>query len=470
MTRTNRAKMKANPASFRDPSGRVFESQGAIYRAIYEPGLEDFRSATDDGIYDILIEKNLLVDHTEVDPDSVGEEGALVCLQHPRLPMISYPWEWPFSLLKRAALLHLEIMEILIPRGYWLRDANAFNAQFDGQRMKLIDTLSVGRREKDSPWVAYKQFCSQFLAPLAVAAKSDIRLLHLWRNYLDGYPLDLAVKMLPGSCRFNPRLYMHLYLHARMQQSSDSKEQLHETTPKAVHMSDTALLGLVRSLRKAIQALQYRPDSEIWQGYTELRTYNDEDVTAKSDFISNAIEKIVPQVVWDFGGNTGEFSEIAARGGAFVLSVDSDPACTEYLYGRIRRGEASGKILPLTMDLANPSPGLGFNQEERYGIRERGPTDLLMALALIHHLVFSASVPLEKVATWFAQLARRVLIEFVPETDPMVRKLLTNRGDDHLPYSLAVFRQAFADSFEVEKEKQLDNGRILFVFRNKVDL
>ena len=153
-----------------------------------------------------------------------------------------------------------------------------------------------------------------------------------------------------------------------------------------------------------------------------------------------------------------------------MVSIDSDPACTEYLYGRVRGGQAPSQILPLTMDLANPSPGLGFNQEERQGLRQRGPADLLLALALIHHLVFSSSVPLERVALWFSQLTRRLLIEFVPETDPMVKKLLVNRGEDHLPYSLASFRTAFENQFDLEQEEQLDNGRQLFVLNNKTEL
>jgi ribosomal protein L11 methylase PrmA len=432
--------------------------------------VEDYRAATGDGIYERLIGKDLLIAHAEVDPAEMSVGDALVCLEHPKIPMVSYPWEWPFSLLKDAALLHLDIMEELLPRGYWLRDANVFNIQFDGHRLKLIDTLSIGRREANRPWVAYKQFCSHFLAPLAVAAKSDVRLLALWRSYLDGFPLDLAVKLLPGSARLNPRLFMHLYLHASMQQSADSKERLHEAKPKVVRVSDTALLGLIRSLRKAISGLAYRPNSEIWQGYTEIRTYDAEDVTAKSAFINSVVEEMDPGVVWDFGGNTGEFSELAARRGAFVVSVDFDPACTEFLYTRLRQGQVEGRILPLTMDLSNPSPGLGFNQGERYGLKERGPADLLFALALIHHLVFSASIPLENVALWFSQLTRRLLIEFVPETDPMVKKLLVNRGDDHLPYSMEAFKQGFNRYFSIEKEQQLQNGRSLFVLRNNSDL
>ena len=462
--------MRADTASFRDPAGQVFESEGEIFRAIFEPGVDDYRAAVEDGIFEQLVKKQLLISHQEVDSRFPEIPDAVVCLQHPRLPMVSYPWEWPFSTLKRAALLHLRIMEYLVPRGYWLRDANAFNIQFQDGRFKLIDTLSIGRRDGDIPWVAYKQFCSQFLAPLVLAARSDIRLLNLWRGYLEGFPLDLTVELLPFHTRFNPRLYLHLYLHARMQLSSDSKDNLEDAKPKSVRMSETALLGLVRSLTKAVESLEYKPSSKIWEGYTEIRTYDDDGVKAKSRFVSETIENMQPKVVWDFGGNTGEFSEIAAKSGAFVVSIDSDPACTEYIQKRIAAREMAGQILPLTMDLANPSPGLGFNQNERAGLRQRGPADLLLALALIHHLVFSSSVPLGRVAQWFAQMTRFLIIEFVPESDPMVKKLLVNRGDDHLPYSLEVFRAAFTEHFDIEVEEGLNNGRSLFLMRNKAGL
>ena len=232
-------------SSFRDPSGQVFVRDDEIYRSVFSPGVKDFEAARDNGIYDELIEKGYLISHKEINTD-FAPKGSIYCLKHPRLPMISYPWEWSFSMLKDAALLHLDIMEILIPKGFWLRDASAFNIQHDGKEFKLIDTLSMGKKISESPWVAYNQFCSHFLAPLAVAANSDIRTLGLWRNYIDGYPLDLAVKMLPVFQKYRPDLYMHLTLHSRFQQKADKQEDLLKEKSDKVHkVSDIAFQLLI---------------------------------------------------------------------------------------------------------------------------------------------------------------------------------------------------------------------------------
>jgi len=186
----------SDSGSFRDPSGHVFSRDGQIYRSVFAAGVKDFEAARDEGIYDNLIDAGLLIPHEEIEEKDLPY-GTVYCLRHPRLPMISYPWEWPFSFLKDAALLHLDIMERLVPEGFWLRDASAFNVQSNGKALCLIDTLSIGIRVPHSPWIAYKQFCSHFLAPLVLAAYGDVRTLSLWRAYIDGYPLDMVVKMIP---------------------------------------------------------------------------------------------------------------------------------------------------------------------------------------------------------------------------------------------------------------------------------
>jgi len=154
--------MILNSGSFRDPSGCVFSMDGKIYRSIFTHGANNFKAARDEGIYDKLIEAGLLLAYNEVNLGNMAPEGTIYCLAHPQLPMISYPWEWPFSMFKDAALLHLDAMEMLLQHGFWLRDASAFNVQYDGSRLRLIDTLSIGRRVPESPWVAYGQFCSLF--------------------------------------------------------------------------------------------------------------------------------------------------------------------------------------------------------------------------------------------------------------------------------------------------------------------
>ncbi|MCK4604899.1 MAG: SAM-dependent methyltransferase, partial [Deltaproteobacteria bacterium] len=384
------ARMTANSGSFRDPSGHVFSRDGKIYRSIFEPGVKDFEATRDAGIYDKLIEDKLLLYHEEVDIGDLAPDGTVYCLTHPRLPMVSYPWEWPFSMLKEAALLHLDAMEILVAKGFWLRDASAFNVQYDGNRMRLIDTLSIGRRVPDSPWVAYKQFCSHFLAPLAMAAYCDIRTLSLWRNYIDGYPLDLATKMLRFWRLYRPGLFMHLTLHARFQDVSDRKEDIGKAKlDKKLKVSDRGLIGLIRSLHRTIEGIKWKRFSKIWEKYGEIRTYEAEDVAQKSEYVDRVVQRLQPNMVWDLGANTGEFSLIAASHGSFVVSIDGDPACTEHVYQRLSRESGLKGILPLTMDLANPSPSLGWDNRERLSLRDRGPADLVLALALVHHLVLS---------------------------------------------------------------------------------
>ena len=460
--------MKTDSGSFRDPSGTVFTRNGEVLRAVFAPGAESYTRAKEKGIFERLSRKGLLIPHVEIVPGGEGvPEGTVFCLAHPRLPLVSYPWEWTFSMLKDAALLHLDLMEELLPLGFWLRDASAFNVQFDGKKVLLIDTLSLGERVPDSPWVAYRQFCSHFLAPLALAACRDVRTLALWRNYIDGYPLDLAVRMLPWKARYRPGLWMHLTLHASFQKKADRKEDLGEAeavkTPK---VSDRGLTGLVRSLRRTVEKLRWREGESLWKAYGEIRTYSSEDVGDKATFVSGALDAVKPETVWDLGANTGEFSELAASWGAFVAAVDSDAACTEFMYGKLT-GEKGLPVLPLTMDLANPSPGLGWEGSERPGLADRGPADLVLALALLHHLVLTGSIPLERIARWLARISRHLVVEFVPPEDPMVKKLLRNRKDGHLPYDGETFRGAFSRLFTFLGEKALPNGRSLFLCRKK---
>lgn len=461
------------PGSFRDPAGQVYIKDGEIYRCIFQTGKEDFEAAREAGIHDALIEAGLLLPHEVVDGEryaSFGPATAVYCLHHPRLPIISYPWEWPFSMLKDAALLLLDLMEKLIPLGFWLRDASAFNVQYNKDGLCMIDTLSVGRRISASPWLAYGQFCSHFLAPLALAAYRDIRLLSLWREYIDGFPLDLASKMLPFRRRLRPGIFMHLCLHAHMQGRSERKVRLRTSKPEKVpKVTDRGLIGLIGSLRRTIEGISWAAHSKIWKDYAEIRTYHEEDASLKAEYVDRTVRALQPNLVWDLGANTGEYSLIAASSGAFVVSIDGDPACTESLYQKVSSDRGAKRILPLTMNLANPSPGLGWDGRERLSLRDRGPADLLLALALIHHLVFRSCVPLSSIAECFAGLAHYLLVEFVPPTDPMVERLMMSRVELSHPYDLEVFKSSFGKYFHFMDQKVLRNGRVIFLCRVKTE-
>ena len=220
-------------------------------------------------------------------------------------------------------------------------------------------------------------------------------------------------------------------------------------------------------IRRTVARIKWKRSSKIWEEYEEIRTYNDEDVARKSEYVDRVIRQLQPGVVWDLGANTGEFSLLAASLGAFVVSIDGDPACTEFLYQKLFQENGMKRILPLTMDMANPSPGLGWDSRERLSLRDRGPADLILALALIHHLVFSCCVPLYLIAEWFGSLANNLLVEFVPTTDPMVQKLLRNRGDEHLPYNLEAFQSNFGMFFDFVDQIVLNNGRALFLCKRR---
>ncbi len=459
-TETSRT-ARVNSGSFRDPAGVVFDSGGQVYRSILAGGKDDYEIARDSGVYDSLIKEGLLIEHEEVEPGDFAPPGTVYCVRHPRIPMISYPWEWPFGLLKRGALLQLEIMERLIPRGLWLRDASALNIQYDGTKPVFIDTLSIGRRIEKSPWVAYGQFCSHFLAPLALAAWSDIRTLALWQSFIDGYPLDLAAKLLPYKKRIRPGIFLHLVLHTRFQQTAGTAERSGTgRSGRYSNVSDAGLLGIIRSLRNTIQKIEWRRTGTAWTDYENIGVYKGKDAAAKAAFVENAIKKVGPRVVWDLGANTGRYSIVAAQNGSYVVAFDSDRGCTEALFDEVVRRRLRN-ILPLHLEIANPSSGLGWDNAERMSLKQRGPADMILALALLHHLVFKNSIPLSLIAGWLAESAPHVVVEFVPPTDPMVVKLTEHRVTAHHPYDWDEFLRSFAPHFDFLEQAELENGRKL---------
>jgi hypothetical protein len=441
---------------------------GWAYRVIFAPGVSDYEAARDRGIFHDLMQSGLLLPHEEIDKPPDVPPQAVYCLRQKRLPLISYPWEWPFSMLQDAGLLLLEIMETLLPRGFWLRDASALNVQFDGQRLRLIDTLSIGRRPPNNSWVAYQQFCSHFLAPLALASCGDVRTLGLWREFFDGYPLDLAVRLFPLNKKYRPGLFFHLALHAWLRRKYEKREGPAKRSARWSRVSDSSLLGLVRSLKRTVSRVRSPNRPDFWKEYRAraFRLYGDADVQRKKGFVEKVMREIQPAVVWDLGGNVGEFSRVAAASGAFVASIDSDPSCTEFLYRSLKKEGQARNLLPLTMNLANPSPGLGWDNRERTSWRDRGPADLIMALALIHHLVFSAHVPLPMVAKWMSRISHFILVEFVPPSDPMVQKLEKNSTLPH-PYSFELFQESFGQVFDFIDRVRLENERLLFLGRTK---
>jgi hypothetical protein len=457
-------------ASFRDPSGFLFEGDdGKLYRQINRRYQPDFEMLHKSGLYDELVGRALLVEHEVLgDVQPVSDNG--FCVIRPRrMPFISYPYEWAFSALKDAALLTLDVQLRAIKRGMQLKDASAYNVQFDGCRPILIDTLSFERLEVNKPWKAYGQFCRHFLAPLALMAKTHIDSGYLLRDYIDGIPLDVASRMLPGRTRWSIGMQLHLHWHARMVAKHQATQPTAVPTDNAgrprvreLHMPKNRLQAYLENLRKTVSALHSNFGKTEWADYYEQNSYSAATLKVKRDIVERYLRLAQPATVWDLGANTGVFSQIACDLGCFTCAFDVDPACVEraYLAGRKTR---QANFLPLRMDLTNPSPSLGWAHGERDSVASRGPADMIMALALIHHLAISNNVPLPAVANFFRVLGRSLVVEFVPKQDPQVKRLLENRDDVFENYHQSGFEQAFGKHFHLrELEPVGSDGRVLY--------
>ena len=452
--------------SFRDPSGFMFKHEGKLYRQVNQKYSKEYDLLMGSGLYEQLSKSRTLVAHKEVDLQLAPiPETAYRVIEPEVVDFISYPYEWCFNQLQDAAVLTLAIARRALEFGMSLKDASAYNIQFQNGRPVFIDTLSFEKYEEGMPWIAYKQFCQHFLAPLALMAKTDIRLAQLLRLHIDGIPLDLASKLLPANSRLNLGLTTHIHIHAQSQKRYADKEVSQEQVK--ARMSKTAMVGLLDSLLSTVRGLNVKTIQTEWTDYYQDNNYTKKSFEAKRQLVKTYIEKANPKQVWDLGGNTGEFSRAASDLGIPTVCFDIDPGAVQQNYDLVKKNKEKF-MLPLRMDLTNPSPDLGWHNAERESMQARGPVDLVMALALIHHLAISNNVPLVDVADYFADLGKYLIVEFVPKSDSQVKRLLASRLDIFPDYTLEGFRQAFEHHYLLIDETPIDAcERTVFLMKRK---
>jgi ribosomal protein L11 methylase PrmA len=452
-----------DPSSFRDPSGFVFWRDGRPLRQVNQQSRAAYDRFIESGLYAELVDAGLLVAHEEVDEAAHIPSLAYKILRPDPIPFLSYPYEWCFGQLKAAALATLEIQRRAVARGMSLKDAAGFNVQFRGWRPVFIDTLSFESYREGSPWTAYRQFCQHFLAPLALMSRVDPGLNQLLRTTLDGVPLVLAARLLRGRAWLNPGLLLHIRLHAGAKQAFDRSAE----KPRERPFPKTALLGMLDSLGSAVKGLRWEPSGTEWADYYTDTNYTDAALAEKERIVGAFLDRVAPRTAWDLGANTGRFSRLASSRGATTLAFDVDPAAVERNYREATRlGEEN--LLPLVLDLTNPSPGLGWANRERLSLRDRGPADVVLALALVHHLAIGNNVPLPKVAELLAELGRSLIIEFVPKSDSQVSRLLVVREDIFPGYTREGFQAAFAPHFSTEAiEPIAGTERTLYLLRRR---
>ena len=459
-------------ASFRDPSGYIFTHKGVIYRRVNVSYAAQYDQLLSSGLYDALVKKGWLVTHEEVDGSSLpGHEDAHRLLRPDPIPYISYPYEWCFSQLKDAALLTLKIAAQALQRDMVLKDASAYNVQFIGHRPVFIDTLSFEAYEEGTPWVAYRQFCQHFLAPLALMAHGHAALGQLLTTHIDGIPLETAASLLPMRTRLRSGLYTHIHLHAKTQQRfADAGDDTQTAaSAKAPRISKKALRAILESLATTVQKLVWQPPKTEWGSYYEATNYSAGAADNKAALIGEMLATIDGPIAvcHDLGANRGLYSEVAAQHCAQVISQDIDPVAVESQY-RERKTRGPDNILPLLQDLTAPSPAIGWRNRERDGFTQRAQCDAVLALALVHHLAISNNTPLSEIAGFFADLAPHLIIEFVPKVDSQAKRLLATRQDIFPDYTEAGFEAAFSDFFEVSrKAKVSDSERTLYLMTRK---
>jgi len=452
---------KIHPGSFRDQNGFVFFRNNTIYRQINRAYIQNYKLLTESGLYENLVHEGLLISHEEVSINPEIESDAYKIIKPVKIPFISYPGEWCFSQLHDAAKATLEIQKISMEYGMSLKDSSAFNIQFLKGRPVLIDTLSFEQYDDSRPWVAYRQFCQHFFAPLTLMSYRDIRLNQLFRIYLDGIPLDLTGSLLPVKSYLRCSLLTHIHLHSKFQIYFSGRHVDIERKKYKIHRH--ALPGLINSLEAAVNKLKYKNKKSEWSEYSCNNNYTPEASEHKKEILSFFLDRINPESLWDLGANTGEYSRIASGKNIQTVSLDIDPHAVEKNYlESVRRGD--NNLLPLVMDLTNPTPGMGWENNERGSLIERGPADAVVAFALIHHMVISNNIPFQKVAGFFRKICRYLIIEFIPRSDSQVERLLSYREDIFFDYTSEVFEREFSRYFKILRSTEIKNsGRSIYL-------
>ncbi len=459
--------ISAEQGSFRDPSGQVFVSDDRVYRTVMPVAKDDYDFVRSASVWGELIDEGLVLPEKKVHPSILGElaQGATYVLEHPKIPCISYPYEWCFYGLKEAALLHLDLHLRALDNGITLSDATAYNIQFIGSKPIFIDHLSFRKYREGEFWMGHRQFCEQFLNPLLLRSKLGIPHNAWYRGTLEGIDIMDMNRLLPWNKKLSWKMISNIVLQARFQKSG-IQGSAQDTGNKQRRLPIEGFRFMLKGLRSWIKKLEPADTGKtVWGDYAVSNSYLDKEQNNKKQFIAQFTASTKAKIVWDIGCNTGDYSRAAIEGGAkSVVGFDFDQIALEAGFKRAQKEKLP--FLPLFMDAANPSPDQGWAESERSGMLSRATPDAIIALAIVHHLAISRNVPLGNVIDWLMSMAPAGVIEFIPKSDPMVQELLRLREDIFDQYTEDVFLAAIASRAQItDQEKVSSTGRLLVSYR-----
>jgi ribosomal protein L11 methylase PrmA len=446
--------------SFRDRDGRIYLHGQRVFRGLSEAALDNFHALGKTAFYRKFNESGSLVKTAELDesnnplPQELRRQWAGF-LEHQRVEVISYPYEWPFGMLKAAALLQLRLTEAAIGEGFTLKDATPYNLQFEGKKPVFIDIASFEPLAEGEPWAGYRQFCEMFLFPLMMQAYKGVHYQPFLRSRIDGIDVQAAGKLFGVRDRFRKGVFGNVWLQAKLDRRYGGSSENVRSSLKSAGFNRELILVNIRKLKKLVGRLQWQGDGSEWGDYTSFHNYSEQDHTRKEEFIARCVRRGGPETVWDIGCNTGQFSRIAAQHCRQVVASDIDHFAVERLY---RDPDTPANVLPLVQNVADPSPNWGWRNLERRDLQHRSQPGMVLCLALIHHVVITANIPLAEFISWLAGTADQLVIEFVSREDDKVQTLLRNKEDKYWDYRRDYLEQQLERYFTIEERLELRDG------------
>ena len=455
MTLTN------DPSSFRDDAGQIFNFKNRIFRSIKNNYIENYNFLENQDIYQILINKNLLINSWEVkDQDLISQNFDEVnkFIEHEKLENWTYPYEWTFSQLKNAAIFHLDFQLFLLEKNISLKDASAYNIQFKNNKPIFIDILSLQKLDENTPWQGHKQFCEEFLNPLVYSSYFNLPFNEIYKGNLNGISNRQIINLLGYKIFFSFSLLINVYFTENLSNKSGVSKKNRKRSYKQ------SQIYLIKNLKNFIKKLKYKKNKSTWSNYSNTHSYSKESEIEKENILKSYISTNKPYSLIDMGCNDAKYSFISKELGVKnVIALDYDMQCLEKI------GFDNNEVItPLYADLSNLSSPIGWDSKEKKSFVERFNFDFSLSFALIHHFVIGKNIPLYEVLNFIIKLSKKGLVEFIPNDDEMVKRMKMFKTKDYDDYNLENFLKFLNEKCNIVKVHDLKGSKRKIIYYEKI--